>query len=388
MFIMKDTVFFVINSLGGGGAERVASRLSKEWSKKYNLVIISLRPETAMDYEFYGKIINISDSFKGFTWCNRIYKCSKKLDELAEKYSPKTVVSFLQNSNMCVLWMRYKVKKIVSVRNYLPRSYKGIKLFVWNVLNRNFYKRADYVVSVSETLNEVMITNYGLPRGKCRCIYNPYNIVDIQSASNKALPDEYKKIFSDNIVIGTLGNLSVSKGHFHLIRILNHLRDKIKNLRIVIIGADKGTKTDLKRLVQDYKLTDRVLFTGFQTNPHKILSKCDLFVFPSLFEGFPNALLEAMVCGLPVISSNCKTGPMEILRPDSEHQYGLLFEDDTTEWLDFQTPLSKSELSCVAYIEELIANPIMRKEYSRLAQKRAMEFDIKYIVSKWYEVID
>lgn len=385
---MKDTIFFVINSLGGGGAERVASRLSKEWAERYNLIVISLLSRTDTDYEFHGHIIDISDSFSGITWYNRIYKCSKKLDELADIYKPKTVISFLQNSNMCVLWMKYKAKKIVSVRNYLPRLHKGLKLFMWNLLVRKFYKRANYIVSVSETLNEEMISTYYLQRSKCKCIYNPYNITDIQIASKEDLPNEYKDFFDGNVIIGTLGNMSISKGHFHLIRILNHLRDKIYNLRIVIIGADKGTQADLEELVRKYKLEDRVLFTGIQKNPHRILSKCHLYVFPSLFEGFPNALLEAMICGLPVISSDCKTGPREILMPDNEHQYGLLFDDDTTEWMNSNAPLSRSEISCVSYIEDLLDNPIKCNEYSRLAQKRAMDFDIMNILKQWYEIID
>lgn len=385
---MKDTIFFVINSLGGGGAERVASRLSKEWSERYNLIVISLQSRTDTDYQFYGQIIDISDSFKGLTWYNRIYRCSKRLDDLAEAYKPKTVVSFLQNSNMCVLWMKYKAKKVVSVRNYLPRLHKGFKLFMWNLLVRKFYKRANYVISVSETLNEEMIANYNLQRSRCKCIYNPYNISDIQTASKEALPNEYKAFFDGNIVIGTLGNLSISKGHFHLIRILNHLRDKINNLRLVIIGADKGTKADLEKLTREYNLEDRVLFTGLQKNPHRILSKCDLYVFPSLFEGFPNALLEAMICELPVISSDCKTGPREILMPGSGQQYGLLFEDDTTEWLDSQFSLSQSEIQCVSYIEDLIANPKKRNKFSQLAQVRALDFNMENILKQWYEIID
>lgn len=385
---MKDTVFFVINSLGGGGAERVASRLSQEWAKKYNLVVVSLQPRTSTDYVFCGNIIEISDSFQGITWYNRIYKCSKRIDELAEMYKPKTIVSFLQNSNMCILWTKYKARKIVSVRNYLPRLHKGVKLFMWNLLVRKFYKRADYIVSVSDTLNEEMITTYKLSPNKCKCIYNPYNIEEIQAASKESLPDEYKSFFDNSIVIGTLGNLSISKGHFHLIRILHHLRSEIHNLRVVIIGSDKGTKVRLEELTRDYGLEDRVLFTGLQRNPHRILSKCNFFVFPSLFEGFPNALVEAMICGLPVISSDCKTGPREILAPNLEKQYGFLFEDDTTEWLSKDDLMTESELSCISILKQLSANSDLCKEYSGYSLQRSNDFHIREIVRKWYELID
>lgn len=383
LYLQQMTVFLVINSLYGGGAEHVASRLSKVWDERYDLKVISLDRITEMDYNFSGEIFSLASTKNGITWFGTIKNYAKAIDELAEVYQPSVIVSFLQNSNLAVLWTKYKAKKIVSVRNYLPRLHSGLKLIIWNFLIKRYYPRADYVVSVSQMINDDMIQRYKLESKKCVCIYNPYSINDIRKKSKEQLEQNYAQFFKDNQVLSCMGNLSTSKGHFHLLRMMKVLKEKYPNMRLCLLGFDKGRMDDLKQLAKELNVDDISLFAGHQTNPWKFLSKSWCFVFPSLFEGFPNALLEAMICGIPVISTDCKSGPKEILEPSDGGKFGLLMDDDMTEWLGANETLTEKELKFIKAIEMLIENKDLYDKYSKLSYERACDFDIERIAHSW-----
>ena len=382
----KETIFFVINSLYGGGAEHVASRLSKVWHLKYNLYVISLQPQTKNDYQFEGSIISISESRGGITWFGHILSYAKAIDKLSEELKPDVMVSFLQNANLVVLNTRYKCKKIVSVRNFIPRLYKGIKKIVWDLLVKHYYPKADFVVSVSKLLNDEMINIYGLNPNKCRCIYNPYYISKILDYSGESVPEAHKEFMESHVVIANVGSLAVAKGQFHLIRILPALLKQTPNLGLVIVGPDKGLKDKLVSLSEQLGVREHVLFAGFTRNPYCYLKHSVCFVFPSLFEGFPNALVEAMICGLPVIASNCKSGPYEILISQNE-KYGYLLDDDLCEWLDYDVPLSKNEEKYIETINHVLANQDVLDKYSRLSTERAKAFSIDNIICQWDDII-
>ena len=385
---MKSVVFLVINSLYGGGAEHVASRLSQEWVKHYDLKVISLQPLSDSDYNFSGEKISLSSLVRRKLWLSRIREYSRLLDKLADDYKPFTIVSFLQNSNLAVSMMHYKCIKIVSVRNYLPRLHKGIKRYFWRFLIWRYYGRVQYVVSVSELINVSMYTTYGVDKNKCRCIYNPYDIENIIALSQMALDKKATDFYSKHSVLSNMGNLSTAKGQFHLIRILNELKKEIPTVGLVILGKDKGLLDKLQGLVKAYGLTDSVLFAGHHDNPYKYISKSKCFVFPSLWEGFPNALVEAMLCKVPVVSSDCKSGPREILEPSSDVSYGVLLEDDTVSWLNADVPLTITEKKYVQKIKEILRDNAYQSELSLKAFERATDFSMEKIVADWYKLID
>ena len=138
------------------------------------------------------------------------------------------------------------------------------------------------------------------------------------------------------------------------------------------------SEEDVKPLLIEYvdkNIEKEVFFLGFQKNPFKFLRKAEIFVFPSLFEGFPNALSEAMACGLPIISTDCQSGPKEIL----EDKYGIVIKEYENR--------EKLVEELVTNIEKL-ENKTLRNYYSEMSLERIKEFEKEKIIKKWEKLID
>lgn len=204
----------------------------------------------------------------------------------------------------------------------------NLNRFVW--LKRRLITRAlreaDQVIGVSEGVRKSAVSFYGLPEAKTCTIYNGFDLERIRTLA--AEPCSCHLGAEEGTVrIACIGRLQHEKGVDVLLkaaRIAIHDRG-LRQLRLIIAGdgPDSGL---LRSLCSKLDLDDFVTFTGFQTNPYAILSRCQMLCLPSRYEGMPNALVEALACGLPAIASNCPHGPLEIL--DSEELGQLVTPDD------------------------------------------------------------
>lgn len=392
---MDVKLYFLINSLAGGGAEKVAIRLSE-----YLPISAFILLERDVKYKTDKPVFFLSNHS---TKTNPIIKTlnipiyAYKLSDFIEKNS--LVVSFLERANFVNVISKLfkKHRAIISVRMDQQTGHVGLRKLN-KLLVKSLYPKADVVVAVSHGVRQSLI-NLGVEKEKVKVIYNPYPIDEIKQLEEEPL-GAYEQIFKHPALI-TAGRLTKQKGQWYLLRIFKALKEKHKDLKLVILGEGElkdylvklSEELGLKTYVWDRdKLSERfdVYFLGFQKNPFKFISRSTLFVFPSLWEGFPNALVEAMACGVPIISSDCRSGPREILAPDTDFRfqtrepefakYGILmpvFEEDNQEIVR----------AWVETIKRVLTDEGLRERYSKVGPKRAEDFRIEKIVDEWRRIL-
>ena len=203
--------------------------------------------------------------------------------------------------------------------------HSNLTLLPWTITNgifknvddeRRAYLNYDKVVCVSNSVEKVMVENYGL--SSTITIYNPLDVLSIkQSGKEKSsYVVDHSKF---NIV--SVGRLAKEKGYDLLLPIIKNVKDVHPDVHLWLIGMGVE-ENSLKRQAADLGIEDNVTFTGFLKNPYSLMSQMDLFVCSSRAEGFSLVIAEAMILGLPVVSTNC-SGPNELL---CGGKYGILCE--------------------------------------------------------------
>ncbi len=394
---MKN-VAIIISSLKGGGAERVVSHLSLNLSKeKYNIFLI-LFDSSSMKYPFSGRLIDINLKAsnnpikKAFNLVRRYFKIKK----IKEKYNIDISISFLDGPNLINILTKRNDKVLISVRGFPSRRSKGIYSFMLRYLIKLFYNKADKIIGVSNLINIDLEKNYKINNEKLIAIYNPCNLDEVQDLSKESIENNEINIFENKVII-TAGRLNDLKGHWHLIRAFKKINNFNKEAKLVILG-EGNLREYLQTLINELDLENHVHLLGFKSNPYKYVAKSKIFVLSSLSEGFPNALIEAMSCGIPIVSSDCKSGPREILAPntDVEYQcdeieyakYGILIPAFDGIKHAYNQPLTKEENDMADSILELFQNKDLYEEYSKRSLDRAKDFKINTIIKEWESLID
>lgn len=382
---MKKVAFF-IPDLGGAGAERVVSNLTQALAEKGYDIFLILYNQKDMAYAYGGKLL-IIDGSSSVLLKNKILKFlyrTYRLKMLKLKYKFDVVISFLENPDFQNILTKGKEKVYISVRNYASKSYSKSKKLISKLL----YRRADKIIAVSEGVKEDLINNFFIREQKIKVIYNPYDLEKINLLSEEAIEEKFQDIFNKKCILNT-GRLTMQKGQWHLIRVFSYVCHEFSDVELVFQG-EGPLLVELKRLAENLRIIDRVHFVGFQGNPFKFMKNSFMYVLTSLYEGFPNTLVEAMICGLPVISADCKSGPREILLSDKDsidESYGILL-DEFQQNKDVEgLILSEEEKKMAARICQLLRNNEEYQAYRTKSIERSKDFRLTNIIEEWRKIL-
>lgn len=386
----KKNIVILTNTMDCGGTQRVISRLLPSFNKLYNVHLLLLNKSDIV-FPIVGNLVElgVEEPANRILYATDLYRSGKKLKAFIKDNNIDTVISFLGVPDILNLCFNNKAKKIINIRCEINLKEKGFSAKVKNGIRKAIYKKTDKVIVPSLVLKREMEELFDVSSEKINLVYNPFDFEEIERLSQEEISE--KSLFEEKYVICAMGRLDQQKGFINLILAIKNVISKHNQVRLFIMG-EGSQRALLERLIRDNNLCDYVILKGNCSNPFKYIKKSKIFVLSSFEEGFPNALVEAMGCGIPVISTDCKTGPREILyeNPDIDivsskvqyADYGVLIPPFSKEYAPEGEILQLDNAIC-----SLIEDESMRDEYARKAREKALQYTVDKCVLGYREVI-
>lgn len=381
----KKKIMIVIPGMNYGGMERVAFITRDMLLKKgYEVQFITLyrgnqEYNPSFDYTSLDCEVRKSKFGKIITTIARIVKLKRQ----KRKLRPDYVLSFGQNANFCNVFSKNKEKLILGIR-----SYDWLYSYFFNFkLEKIIYRNADLVLSVSKLIKEEAEKTFDIPTSKSDFLYNPYNLKEINLKAKEPIFEI--DIPEDKLVIVSVGRLEDQKGFYHLIKAIYLMSNK-SSVIVYIIGTGTQRKR-LEQLINDLDLQRHVFLIGGQENPYKFMKRANIYVMSSITEGFPNALVEAMAVGTPVLSTDCLSGPREILTNSDIYlrtsgmeygEYGVLVEEMTDSKNYDPNFIEECDYILSNSISKIVKDIDKMSYYSVAGKKRVSQFSYEEFENK------
>ncbi|KIM09150.1 MAG: hypothetical protein KU28_00460 [Sulfurovum sp. PC08-66] len=366
---MKKIAFY-IPLLNIGGAERVVIDILNQLSNielidKYYLIVDE--KESSIIDQISKKVEILHLEHKKF---GLIYK-AYSLNKLLKLHKIDLVVSHLTHANLHVLITKsifnFKSKVLITEHSILSQyidSVKSAKHYVMKKLLTKLYNKSDHVIAVSNAVKNDLVNNWSIKNNLITRIYNPIDINKIEEQSNKSIESDLIFKLKNKKVIVSIGRLEKQKNHKLLLESINILKERNKNFILLVIGGG-SEKENLEKFIDNNHLNEYVFLLGHQTNPYKYLKFADIFILPSLIEGFGIVLVEALYFKKRIIATNIEAAK-EVLE---NGKYGYLCE---------ATPLDMSEA---------IQNTFDAKTDVYFPKNKANDFNIEKIANEYTMLI-
>lgn len=261
----------------------------------------------------------------------------EKIDILhCHGYKPDVIASLISKKG--------RPKLVTTLHGWWIGANPKLRFYDW--LDLRAIKNFDMIITVADHIKEGLIKK-GFPAGNVKCIPNGVDIKEMNSCDGSGVRRELK-IAPGSAVVGIAGRLNKEKGHEYLLR----SAERLKNVTLLIVGTGP-LENYLKVMAERLGISDRTIFTGFRSDARRYIAAMDIFALPSLSEGLPLALMEAMAAGKPVIASDIGGIPQVV----ADGVTGLLVE-----------PRNPSQL------EKAISKLITDKEFSSFLAEKGRDF--------------
>ncbi len=398
-------VLFVIAGLYGGGAERVLSNLVINFPEDWEIDI--LLNNNRIEFPYKGNILTLSLPDFGERkaigyFIREVVRRTCYLRKLKKNNNYSACISLLESSNISNILSGNKYcKTIISIHNVMVSKEAKLlyRISAYPLINL-LYRHADKIITVSKEIEAQLVQKLKAPKEKTATIVNGCDCLKIQEQIEK-LPQNkkgYEYFMNKNHkIVVCVGRIDVQKGQWHLIRAFSEVVKKEPKAMLFLIGI--GALEDyLKELIQKYNLEKNVIMLGFCDNPFWYNAHADIFILPSMYEGYPCALAEAVCCGVPCITTDFHSGAREIIAPDldvtgervsdiSEEKYGILIPVCSGKMYRDNEPLEMEEQKMAEAITMLLGDYEKRQHYKRKSIERSKDLDIKSIVNEWIDLI-
>lgn len=349
----KKRILIINNGLGSGGIERASSSLANHFSHLgYDIQILALYKDKIF-FKLDKSVNFVEPNFDrtDLGKLNYVFKLIRFIRNETKKFNPDTILAFSEWTNPYVVLALMGLKYPVFLSDRMnPLAKLPV---ISEVLKRITYRFVSGIIAQTNFAKRILYEK--TKSNKIYVINNPVNI--IKKTNDKEV----------NLIV-SIGRLSVEKGQKYLIKAFSLVKNKDWKLALIGDGPDREY---LEKLVLDLNLNDQVIFYGHLTNFSKYLTQSKIFVLPSLKEGFPNALIEAMAMGKAVISSDFFDGENEIIENEIN---GLLVNAGNV-----------NELFIA--IEKLINDCSLRRKIGKEASKIAEKLEFSKIAKQYLDII-
>jgi glycosyltransferase involved in cell wall biosynthesis len=361
-------IALLMQDFSGGGAERMMVNIAEGLAaRSHEVEIVTVRPEGPYRDRVPPHIPVIALGPR------RVSLAIPALARHLRRQPPDAALSTLVHMNVAAVLardlaripMRLVLREAMRIGEAAGDEKRRLIRLAYRLLPWA-YSRSDHVIAISEGLTSEVVEVTGLSRDRVTTIYNPVlSAGDLATLNERSEPPHPWLTDSTCPVILSVGRLVPQKDHATLLDAFAQLRRE-RPARLVILGA--GTlRSELEGRARRLGVSGHVHFAGFTGRPFAWMSHADLLVHTARWEGFGNVLVEALACGLPVVATDCPSGPSEILEGG---RYGRL------------VPVGDVEAVGIAMAEAL--NAPHSKEFLK---QRAAEFTVEAIVDRYEKVL-
>lgn len=369
----KKPLLFLIESLSGGGAEKVLTTLLRHLdSNKFDVTLCCIVDcgkyiNDVKPYVHYTSLLPNPEQVKGIR--KLIYQLKYKLIyswlplrmvyRWFVPHHAEVEVAFVEGfaTKLLAHSTNQQAKMIAWVHTDLERHHWTNALFIDKYEEEHAYKQYDQIITVSTTVQKSFIQTFPAVKSPVEIIYNPIDSEDIINKGNQkySLPNKNKtRLIS-------IGRLTKVKAYSRLLHIATRLQKDGYAFELWILG-DGEEREMLQHYIQEKQLEKSVTLWGFQTNPYAFMAQSDLFVCSSISEGYSTAVTEALILGLPVVTTAC-SGMGELLK---EGECGIITDN--------------SEDALLAGIKQLLDHPEQLAHYKEKATARGKEFTLEALM--------
>lgn len=358
-------LLLIVPSLHQGGLEKVCAATARLLQPYFD-VQIAIFDSRSIAYDIKGiPVVDLRLPSRPGVIAKviNVLRRGMRLRKLKKEAQIDIAYSFGPTANLANIASGGRAKMWLGIRSYMDMGNpKQIRLFC---------RCADMVVCCSETICREVQEKYRC--GKAVTLQNPFDIKEVKLLSGS---EEAELPWKEGRILVSMGREDSVKGFWHLLKSFALVHEKLPDTRLMIIG--KGEFEPYKELAEKLGVNEDVFFTGLKKNPYPYLKKGTLYVLTSYYEGFPNAMVEAMSMGLPVIATDCKTGPREIL----EDQYGILIPNMEPE-PDFDPQnITEEERDLAGQVIGLLEDQDRMQHYREMALKRAGDYTAESYIEK------